>query len=119
MAQMSAEMLTLRRNARCVVDALNSSRTVLVTRIANVGPSRARLTISGSSRARSDALALQHLDQRGAVQTEQRRRLLLVPLGSLERLADQLILERLDSVPQIDAGIRQAWRDAFFSAQAA
>src|SRR5215471_6818208 len=55
----------------------------------------------------SHALTLQHLDQGGAIETEQPRRLVLVPIGALERLPNELVLEGFDRDPELDAAIGQ------------
>lgn len=51
-------------------------------------------------------LLLDLFHQRGAVHSQNRRSLVLVPTGALERLKNQLILKRLDRVAQIDALFR-------------
>jgi hypothetical protein len=59
----------------------------------------------GSSRA-LDTFALQHLDQRRPIDSEQTSGLLLVPASARECLLNQLVLERLDSRTQVNPGVR-------------
>src|ERR1700704_5217715 len=71
------------------------------------------------SRGAGEALPLDHLDQRGAVQAEQAGRLVLVPAGARERLADEIVLERLDGAAKIEAAVGELVGGALLRSQTA
>src|SRR5262245_33324764 len=60
-----------------------------------------------AARTRLEALLLDLLEQRGAVQAQELRRTVLVPVRLLERLEDQVGLEVLDHVAEGEARGRQ------------
>src|SRR3954466_15442868 len=70
---------------------------------------RAKTLVSRTRRRsrRFDALALEHLDERRAIDAEQFRGALLVPVRLFERLTDQVIFERLDRLAQVDAAVTE------------
>src|SRR5690606_122561 len=81
-----------------------------------VSKERARRTLRDLG---ADALALEHLDERRSIEAQQRRRAVLVPARSLERLTDQVVLERLHRRAQIDPGLGEPLRPARLRREAA
>src|SRR5579859_1815783 len=60
-----------------------------------------------SGSASVQPLALQHLDERRTIQAEELRRLVLVPTGAREGLADEIVFESFDGRAQIEPRGRQ------------
>src|SRR5262245_1499168 len=71
------------------------------------GTVRGRRRSGDTLRIGREALLLDLLEQRGAIQPEQARRLVLVPVRALERLSDQVGLEAVHHLVEGDAGLRQ------------
>src|SRR4051794_28860554 len=69
--------------------------------------------------ASAESLSLEHFDQGGSVQAEEASRLVLVPAGSLERLTNESVLERLDRGAKLEPAIGEVGRVALLSLETA
>src|SRR5262249_31681853 len=62
-------------------------------------------------RSGAQSLALEHLDERGSIQTKKTRSLVLVPTGALQRLTNELVLEGFHRSSELEPRVGKLGRD--------